>query len=63
MAEREAEYNPADKFGTPEDAPQTYILEDGRRVGHAEFLEQVKKDAAARGGGRSPLYPYSGDLC
>ena len=54
--------HPADKFGTPEDAPQTYFLEDGREVGHAEFLEQVKKDAAARGGGRSPTFPYSGDL-
>ncbi len=45
------DYNPADKFGTPEDAPQTYLLEDGREVSKEEFLEQVRHDAAARGGG------------
>lgn len=64
MTERENEpYNPADKFGTPEDAPQTYLLEDGREVGHAEFMDQVRKDAKARGLGRSPLLePDPNDL-
>ena len=47
MAEREDEhYNPADKFGTPEDAPQTYLL-NGKEVSAAEWsawLDEQAKD-------------------
>lgn len=60
MARREdgddREYDASDKFGTPEDAPQTYILEDGTEVDEETFLEQIRKEVRENGNGRSPLY-------
>ena len=50
------EYDASDKFGTPEDAPQTYILEDGTEVDEETFLEQLRKEVREDGDGRSRLY-------
>jgi hypothetical protein len=52
MRKREAEetpYNGQDKFGTPEDAPQSYILADGREVNEKEFMAVLRREAVARG--------------
>lgn len=57
MRQRDDEgYDASDKFGTPEDAPQTYLLGDGREVEEEEFLEHLRKETAQNGGGRSRLY-------
>lgn len=51
----ERAYNPAEKFGTPEGAPQTYLLEDGREVEEEEFLSVLMREAAENDVKRSPL--------
>ena len=57
MTHREGEpYNGQDKFGTPEGAPQTYLLGDGREVEEEEFLIVLRREARERG--ITPDTPY-----